>query len=743
MIFFTIANLNYIDKVTVLASSVKSQYSNNEFVWIVAEKKTVLSKLRVENVDKLISIEDLQIPEFDHWIFEHTVVEACTAVKADAFIYLLKHTASDQIIYLDPDMQVFSKFEELEKLLDDFEIVVTPHLTSPEKTETGVLFNEMDALKHGVFNLGFLAVRRGQNSETFLTWWQRRLQDYCFDEKDRGIFTDQKWINLAIGFFDFIYILRLPNYNLATWNLSNRDVTFTDEKYYVNNLPLRLVHFSGFDSGSHHGMMELFSGSKSSFKKLSENYQKKLSAAQKPVNQPDWSWDRLNSGEKIRPEWRRHYRDSLRKTYPQNPFALVPDSFSEKDNMPKVPLAILAMESRLKPNIIDSFIYKFADLKSFIDKYVINEKKIIVSFTHGLGGGVDLAEKRINNELDASFNIITISNHGRHDEKFLLKISLRNDLSEVSVVFPKNIVTELLNSFKIKIKYYLFHHALNLENYIKEIVKNTDVPYFVFIHDYYFFNPGWSTVGTPQQLGSLPMTQAEHRELSLQEDYQDLLMRWGAPLSWQNFLSQAERILVPSETVRQQLLAFKELTNEITFFTMPDHGDEIEDESVVQKNSKIRICVLGDIGPHKGLNVIREVLNHPRSNNFDFVCLGKTIEDFDFSRQIHNYTPDDYLEKLDQLSPDIIWLPNQVEETYSFTLSEALTFNCLIIASDIKVFMERGLYYKRVLISPKDCSSAEWIDLFENAFKLYSKRIDSDRFVPHLQNNSIKIIEII
>ena len=63
----------------------------------------------------------------------------------------------------------------------------------------------------------------------------------------RGIFVDQRWVDLVPGMFQGVQIVRDPGYNVAYWNLSHRKVTGTEPDYQVSGAPLCFFHFSGYD----------------------------------------------------------------------------------------------------------------------------------------------------------------------------------------------------------------------------------------------------------------------------------------------------------------------------------------------------------------------------------------------------------------------------------------------------------------------------------------------------------------
>jgi len=109
---------------------------------------------------------------------------------------------------------------------------------------------EQEMLYNGTYNLGFIGVGRGSESQRLLDWWERRCLDLGFSEGRTGLFVDQKWMNLAPGLFDNIAVLRDAGLNMAYWNLHERGLVHTADGYMVRNavsddVPLRFFHFSG------------------------------------------------------------------------------------------------------------------------------------------------------------------------------------------------------------------------------------------------------------------------------------------------------------------------------------------------------------------------------------------------------------------------------------------------------------------------------------------------------------------
>ena len=314
MIVYTSICMNYMPKALILGESLKKNNKDVKFYVVLLEREIPkeVDEEMYKIIDKIILAKDLGYEDFDKFIFKHSIVEASTSVKGQALVHLLEEEKEDKVLYIDPDIKIYSKLTKLDNLLDSNSIILTPHLTIPDKTEVDIQNNELCALMHGVYNLGFLAVKNDEEGLRFARWWRDRLHLYCYDDIPRGIFTDQRWVDLAPAMFD-VYILKDLGHNMAPWNLSTRKLSKTnDGKLIVNNKDeLVFFHFSGFDSGANLGVFEFYVKDKNAVEyEIRDEYVKDLEKMkQDTLGKYPWSYSNYFSGEKVDRDVRCEYRD--------------------------------------------------------------------------------------------------------------------------------------------------------------------------------------------------------------------------------------------------------------------------------------------------------------------------------------------------------------------------------------------------------------------------------------------------
>lgn len=244
---FTIVSRNYLHFALNLMASVAQHLPGTRRVIVLCDDADDVPTPPADV--ELIGIDSLGIAHVDRMVVQYTILELNTAIKPFAFTHLFGRPATERVIYFDPDIQLYGSGEGLHRRLDAAEVVLTPHLTAPLADERNP--SDLAILQSGTYNLGFLALRGSEHTHGLLQWWQRKLVRDCVVDIPRGLFTDQKWMDLVPGIHPSVHIERNPGWNVAYWNLAHRDVQGDESSgYTVNGEPLFFFHFSGYSPGS-------------------------------------------------------------------------------------------------------------------------------------------------------------------------------------------------------------------------------------------------------------------------------------------------------------------------------------------------------------------------------------------------------------------------------------------------------------------------------------------------------------
>lgn len=246
-IAFTIVAKNYIGLAKILRKSFVHHNPEVDFQIIVADEYEEQDDVIVAN--KVVNISAEKWREMS---FKYDITEFCTAIKPFSFDYFFNAEGYEKVIYLDPDIFLFGSFADIFETLDSYSFYLIPHLTLPDDSYEG----ERVYLQSGIYNLGFIGMRKSSNSQRFVTWWEHKLYDYCFDDLISYTFTDQKWANYIPSFYPHdVFISTHLGMNVAPWNYHERTFYKEEGKIFVKSrldsdgiaAPLLFVHYSGFN----------------------------------------------------------------------------------------------------------------------------------------------------------------------------------------------------------------------------------------------------------------------------------------------------------------------------------------------------------------------------------------------------------------------------------------------------------------------------------------------------------------
>ncbi len=333
---FTIVAKNYLSMATVLAKSFRANHSEDFYIFILDDDDCALKDL--ENVYSIIRWFDLAIDskEISRMRTIYNVMEFATAIKPFVAEYLIQQRYSS-VLYFDPDIQIFEPLTEIFDIVNSGKLFLTPHITYPmsiDEKEPG----EYDFLISGIYNLGFIGIPA--NRLDFLNFWKDRLKRHCINDIENALFVDQIWIDFVPGMYD-THISQDTSYNVAYWNINQRDLILQDGKFYVDERPLKFFHFSGFNALKPYilSKYQTLKPKKPVIKnpplnELCQNYaQLLIDSGFIEFSKTSYAYDTTPSGIKLSTPIRRIYREYLMASEdPEKHFEEPPNPFDESDS---------------------------------------------------------------------------------------------------------------------------------------------------------------------------------------------------------------------------------------------------------------------------------------------------------------------------------------------------------------------------------------------------------------------------
>ncbi|EIT84617.1 glycosyltransferase [Fictibacillus macauensis ZFHKF-1] len=240
----TVISSNYLSFAKALASSFLTHHPDG-VIWVLITDGTKGEKDASGRIT-YVTVEQIGVPNAASFCFRYGPAELCNALKPYLLTYAMKQHPDYRFLFLDADIYLYSPLQELEELVATHSIILTPHITSPLPQDQKIP-SELDLIRAGTYNAGCIALRNDEHSKQFLRWWSDHLEHECMNDQKKGLFMDQKWLELVPGLFSGVHILRNKAYNAAYWNLHERKISRQDNQYYVNEQPLAFFHFSGYD----------------------------------------------------------------------------------------------------------------------------------------------------------------------------------------------------------------------------------------------------------------------------------------------------------------------------------------------------------------------------------------------------------------------------------------------------------------------------------------------------------------
>ncbi|OOR90185.1 hypothetical protein B0181_04735 [Moraxella caviae] len=331
----------------------------------------------------------------------------------------------------------------------------------------------------------------------------------------------------------------------------------------------------------------------------------------------------------------------------------------------------------------------------------IQDKPVILFVTHNLGGGTEKHHLEMVEKLKAEgFAVISI----KPNKRKRAAIYLDGIYALPNIKVPTD--TEQLVAFLTNFDLLQFVHFQHIKGYSVDFINNlidalgrTNIAYYYTVHDYLPICPQITLIKPNEFIFcGEPKEQECNACIASNEDAQPFgcdIQKWR---QWyDNILKGAKKVFVPDEDVKWRLQRyFKDLPIYVRphFDTWPSATHQKQRSDM--RNTR-RIGILGAIGPHKGFYLLLNIARKCKELDLDitFVVIGYTADN-DMLTSLGNveilgeYQDNELQEKINQANLDVIWFPAVWPETYSYTLSAALSIhNMPIIAFDFGAIARR------------------------------------------------------
>lgn len=265
-----------------------------------------------------------------------------------------------------------------------------------------------------------------------------------------------------------------------------------------------------------------------------------------------------------------------------------------------------------------------------------------------------------------------------------------------------------------------FHHTLGLHPLLLNLPARLDTPYEFTVHDYYACCPQITLTDYQNRYCGEPDEAGCNRCLTiLPTPDGDTIQTWRQ--RHQSFVTQAERVLAPSQDVARRFARYFP-TARIQWAPHPDLDAQAcpaPQPEPLSPDAPLRIVVLGALSEIKGADVLEQCALDAgqRSLPLAFQLVGYAYRDphrppRDVLRIHGPYDDAELPNLLTEAQPHVVWFPALWPETYSYTLSACLRLGLPVVVPDLGAFPERVAGRSWSWVRPWRQSARNWNDFF-------------------------------
>ena len=316
--------------------------------------------------------------------------------------------------------------------------------------------------------------------------------------------------------------------------------------------------------------------------------------------------------------------------------------------------------------------------------------KTVLMVTNNWGGGTDRHLQELTQSVIGMLNVVNLR---ITDKELQLTIPEEPDHPLEIALSRREEIIDTLRQFGVARAH--IHQFLGQESLIRSIIAELAIPFDLTVHDYYLI--------CPQMHLCMPNTDrycGEHGEkqcdqcVSINNPFGAFgIGMWRTQHAW--FVENAERIICPTRDVEDRITKYYPRAK----LVLAPHEASTSDKWIVKPRrislgQPLRVALIGHLVAHKGREIVEACLRQGTQTPIEFVLIGAAQPPMsaDLSvkfSQTGAYEESELTRLLEELAPHVIWFPQSVPETYSYTLTAAIDSGLPIVATRIGALPER------------------------------------------------------
>jgi hypothetical protein len=227
--FITLFDKNYLSRGLALYKSLLRNC--DDFILYILtidlETERYLSTLNGNKIEVIsLSLIESKYPELLSVKKKRTRGEYCWTLTPYCIQYAITTFDINSCTYLDSDVYFFSNPKDIIESIESNSVIITEHRYSPEYDQT---------YTSGKYCVQFMYFKNELSGLEVLEWWRQRCFEWCYAKNENGKFGDQKYLDDWTTRFDNIYVPTHIGCGLAPWNINQYDLSFTDDRLYVQD----------------------------------------------------------------------------------------------------------------------------------------------------------------------------------------------------------------------------------------------------------------------------------------------------------------------------------------------------------------------------------------------------------------------------------------------------------------------------------------------------------------------------